>query len=265
MREYNIEPIERCRRMIMCSRSTPRRAPAARPSCATAVTCSHERARRPALTHGQRLPADLMRPAARGRCRDRATSICFAVAAGPGSFTGLRVGIATMQGLAMARGTDGRAGLDARSARARAAPDARRRRRGVDGRAARRGLRGAATSADGRDRLARSDGAAAATHAGARRDALGCRRVRVHRRRRRPLRRRRFAAAGDRARGRSRRRRCWPASIGAIAADATRSARSLPHAVVPLYVRRPDAELARDRRAVVAAGDASRRRARSNA
>ncbi len=57
----------------------------------------------PASPHGQRLPGDL------GRVLDLAGVALrdvelFAVAAGPGSFTGLRVGIATMQGLAMASG-----------------------------------------------------------------------------------------------------------------------------------------------------------------
>ena len=43
-------------------------------------------------------------------------------------------------------------------------------------------------------------------------------------------------------------RRCWPAPIGRIAAaEPERAVR--PHALVPLYVRRPDVELARDRRA----------------
>lgn len=55
------------------------------------------------LTHGERLPAELMRVLG-----DASAAIddveLFAVAAGPGSFTGLRVGIATVQGLAMARG-----------------------------------------------------------------------------------------------------------------------------------------------------------------
>ena len=56
----------------------------------------------PALTHGQRLPGELMRVLAQADVRIEDVDL-FAVAAGPGSFTGLRVGIATVQGLAMAR------------------------------------------------------------------------------------------------------------------------------------------------------------------
>jgi tRNA threonylcarbamoyladenosine biosynthesis protein TsaB len=53
------------------------------------------------LTHGERLPGELMRVlAAAGMELGRIELL--AVAAGPGSFTGLRVGIAAMQGLAMA-------------------------------------------------------------------------------------------------------------------------------------------------------------------
>src|SRR5262245_7692097 len=57
----------------------------------------------PAITHGQRLPADLVRLLERHRLSIRDIDL-FAVAAGPGSFTGLRVGIATMLGLALANG-----------------------------------------------------------------------------------------------------------------------------------------------------------------
>jgi tRNA threonylcarbamoyladenosine biosynthesis protein TsaB len=57
----------------------------------------------PAITHGQRLPRDLMRLLDEAGV-DLAEVDIFAVAAGPGSFTGLRVGIATVQGLAMAAG-----------------------------------------------------------------------------------------------------------------------------------------------------------------
>jgi len=56
-----------------------------------------------AKTHGERLPLELM-----AVLREAAVSLhdidVFAVVTGPGSFTGLRVGIATMQGLALARG-----------------------------------------------------------------------------------------------------------------------------------------------------------------
>ena len=54
------------------------------------------------LTHGQRLPADLIRVVDQaGVALDDVDLL--AVAAGPGSFTGLRVGIAAMQGIAFAK------------------------------------------------------------------------------------------------------------------------------------------------------------------
>ena len=62
-----------------------------------------ERAGDAARTHGQRLPLELMTI-----LRDAGVALAevdaFAVITGPGSFTGLRVGIATIQGLALARG-----------------------------------------------------------------------------------------------------------------------------------------------------------------
>jgi tRNA threonylcarbamoyladenosine biosynthesis protein TsaB len=62
-----------------------------------------ERAGDPSRTHGERLPRELMAllDDARVRLADIDT---FAIATGPGSFTGLRIGIATIQGLALANG-----------------------------------------------------------------------------------------------------------------------------------------------------------------
>jgi len=55
----------------------------------------------PALTHAERLPSDLV-DLLLAHGLDLGHVNVFAVAAGPGSFTGLRVGIATVQGLAFA-------------------------------------------------------------------------------------------------------------------------------------------------------------------
>ena len=63
-----------------------------------------ERPGDPTVTHGQRLPADLAEVLELAGVRIEDVDL-LAVAAGPGSFTGLRVGIATIQGLAMGRGT----------------------------------------------------------------------------------------------------------------------------------------------------------------
>jgi tRNA threonylcarbamoyladenosine biosynthesis protein TsaB len=68
----------------------------------------------PDRTHGERLPADIIQLLARYEIPLAAIDL-FAVAAGPGSFTGLRIGIATMQGLAVAnrKGLVGVSALDA--------------------------------------------------------------------------------------------------------------------------------------------------------
>ena len=56
-----------------------------------------------ARAYGERLPGDLVRLLARHGLGVRDIDL-YAVAAGPGSLTGLRIGIATMQGLALANG-----------------------------------------------------------------------------------------------------------------------------------------------------------------
>src|SRR5713101_7862843 len=58
-----------------------------------------ERAGDPARTHAERLPREI-HALFDGRGIGSADVDLFAVASGPGSFTGLRIGIATMQGLA---------------------------------------------------------------------------------------------------------------------------------------------------------------------
>ena len=55
----------------------------------------------PMVTHGERLPGDVIRLLSAHALRVADVAL-FAVAAGPGSFTGLRIGIATLQGLALA-------------------------------------------------------------------------------------------------------------------------------------------------------------------
>lgn len=59
----------------------------------------YERSGDPARSHAERLPGDLMQALGESGLTWPAIEL-FAVASGPGSFTGLRIGIATIQGLA---------------------------------------------------------------------------------------------------------------------------------------------------------------------
>lgn len=194
-----------------------------------------------------RLPRELMTLLEREQVTLEQIDV-FAVATGPGSFTGLRVGIATMQGLAFATGKPliGVSALDALARIARssssfsgATPS------GVatwvdawrgdvyaalyeDGRPV-----AAPTVADPRSWLRSLPpqptlfiGDGAATYA----DLIR-------------------AALGDNARIADPAAPLLAGTIAMLAADAVRAGHHPPpHAIRPLYVRRPDAEVARDAR-----------------
>ena len=210
-------------------------------------TVVHESAGDPALTHGERLPDDVARALA-GAGLSVSDVHLLAVAAGPGSFTGLRVGVATVQGLAFARGLQvvpvptlealARAACETRQAagltavwmdaqrgevfaavydgrgREVVAPQARRPPAVLEAWSAGEGI--SLTEID----LFFGDGAV--RYETLIRDALGTAA--------------RIAGAPSLA-----------ATIARIAAAEPHRAVP-PHAIVPVYVRRPDAELARDRR-----------------
>ena len=93
-----------------------------------------------ARTHGERLPAEIAAALDRAGVAQSAIDL-LAVATGPGAFTGLRIGLAAIQGLAMTldRPVVGVSALDALADRSRAAVRAVH--RAVDGRATRRGVR----------------------------------------------------------------------------------------------------------------------------
>ena len=178
---------------------------------------------------------------------------CFAVATGPGSFTGLRVGIATMQGLAMATGKPliGVSAFDALAAAGAAAtrdqPDvpgarAAERERIVTWVDAWRGEVFAAVYQDGRelgaptvarpdDLLSRLKGHVTLFTG----DGVALHQERIR------------AALGKAARFTDPAAPLLASVIAALALDTFRAGqRPPPHAIRPLYLRRSDAELARD-------------------
>ncbi len=211
-------------------------------SCAVArdVVVLRERAGDGHRGHDTRLPADLMSLLADAGL-ELADVDVFAVATGPGSFTGLRIGIATMQGLAFARSKP-LIGVSAFDALARAASSGRI----ATWIEAWRGEVYAALYEDGREvqpptvqapaallRTLRGTptlfaGDAAAIHRDEILDTLG----------------------GDAAIAEP------PApliagTIALIAADMVRAGQCPPpHAIRPVYVRRPDPEPAREPRPV---------------
>lgn len=197
--------------------------------------------------HAERLPGDLIALLERERVRLPEIDV-FAVATGPGSFTGLRIGIATMQGLAAATGKPliGVSAFDALAMIAAGGSkeqDAERTRQIATWIDAWRGEVYAAVYTDGHEvvppAVSRPEpllaqitqptlfiGDGAATYQELIRTTLGDGA--------------RFADP------------IVPPVAGAIARLATDAARAgqcpPPHAIRPLYVRRPDAELAADRR-----------------
>jgi tRNA threonylcarbamoyladenosine biosynthesis protein TsaB len=217
-------------------------------SCALArdgvVVC--EQASDESRPQATRLPAELMALLERERVALGDVDL-FAVATGPGSFTGLRIGIATMQGLAFAerKGLIGVSALDALAvvAAASLSTPADRIATWVD---AWRGEVYAALYENGRevqpptvespqavlDRLGETGGRTAFIGDGAHANA------------RLILEAAPSATIVEPA---------MPRIAGTIATLATSVAQHggapPPHAIRPLYVRRPDAELARDARA----------------
>jgi tRNA threonylcarbamoyladenosine biosynthesis protein TsaB len=199
----------------------------------------------PSLTHGQRLPRELARALAAAGVRIEDVDM-LAVAAGPGSFTGLRIGIATMQGIAMAHGKRV-VPVSVLEALARAAVNADRR-IGAWMDAQRQEVFAALYSADGRDVLIPPVSAAPSAVVRTWSQTIDLHGVtfigdgatRHHDILRREVDEAAAIVAAPPLAG----------VIGQIAAENPARA-VLPHAIVPIYVRRSDAELARDRRSAL--------------
>lgn len=206
----------------------------------------HEHSGDPSRTHGQRLPGELMTACEAAGVAVRDVEL-FAVAAGPGSFTGLRIGIAATQGLATAYR---RRIVPVSTLEALAVTTPPEATRAVVWMDAQRGqvfaqvfelerTQAIAVARPLADAVAATPAEALETHAGlvdgatfVGDGALRYRDVVA-------------AALGDVVAA------AVPPLAGAVARIAARHPERsvVPHAVIPLYVRRPDAEIARDRRA----------------
>jgi tRNA threonylcarbamoyladenosine biosynthesis protein TsaB len=201
------------------------------------------RAGDPSRTHGERLPGELMRAVGEAGLTVGDLDL-LAVAVGPGSFTGLRVGVSAIQGLAVARGLRVVA-VSTLDALARAAAGARRSEQLIatwmDGQ--RGEVFGALYDADGNTIASPVAGDPLAVLGGWNLPAeatvifIGDGAVRYH-----------DAIAsrlGDRAHVIE--PPLLAPTIARLAFEHPERAVT-PHEIVPVYVRRPDAELARDRR-----------------
>lgn len=195
-----------------------------------------------ARTHGQRLPLELM--ALLGEAGVTLHDIdAFAVVTGPGSFTGLRVGIATIQGLALARGSRVAPVTAFEALIFRLKPEATYNAVWID--AHRREVFATLYAADGGALDPPTSMSPEATieawmgriETGARISFIGDGAARYAQVIREHFGERAFLTSST------------PPLAGAAgliaAADPSRAV--VPHAIVPLYVRRSDAELARDR------------------
>ena len=214
----------------------------------TASTSSSRSAAILSRSHGERLPRDLVAALARVDLTVEQVDL-FAVASGPGSFTGLRIGIATMQGLALV-------------SRRRIAPISALE---AIAQAASRGLASGSLVAAWMDAHRREVFSAstkwpmrrlhvratAGTRPASRRCAQHPCRPLAARGTGRGCVRRRRRGSGTRppGHGAGRARPALAGVIGRMAVDRARAGATVnPAGVQPLYVRRPDAELARRRR-----------------